>query len=242
MEEPKMQDKVRTGIQTLDEIIGGGIPRGNTVLLAGSCGTGKTIMTQQFLFQGAREGEDGLYISLSEPRKKILRDLEAFTFYDERLVESGKVKIVDIASDARLEGIGLQSTDGMMNLIRRVVEDSQAKRVVVDSITNLVANLGEEDKIRSFIYDLSFQLMYMECTTILISEIPPKEFKYSVYGIEEFIADGVMLITDFERKGELLRAFRVIKMRGVKHSRNTYVLEILKDGINLVPLFKAGIE
>jgi circadian clock protein KaiC len=237
-----MLDKVKTGVQTLDEILGGGIPRGNTVLLAGSCGTGKTILTHQFLFQGARDGEEGIYISLSEPRKKILRDLSAFTFYDEALVDSGKVKIVDIASDARLEGIGLQSADGMMNLIRRVVEDSQAKRVVVDSITNLVANLGDGDKIRSFIYDLSFQLMYMECTTILISEIPPQEFKYSVYGIEEFISDGVMLITDFERKGELLRAFRVIKMRGVKHSRNTYVLEILKDGINLVPLFKAGIE
>lgn len=237
-----MHEKVKTGIQTLDEILEGGIPRGSAVLLAGSCGTGKTILAEQFLFQGAREGEEGIYISLSEPRKKLLRDLEDFTFYDEKLVDSGKVKIVDIASDARLEGIGLQSADGMMNLIRRVVEDSHAKRVVVDSITNLVANLGEEDRIRSFIYDLAFQLMYMECTTILISEIPPQKFTYSVYGIEEFISDGVMLITDFERKGELLRAFRVIKMRGVKHSRNTYVLEILKDGISLVPLFKAGIE
>ena len=84
--------------------------------------------------------------------------------------------------------------------------------------------------------------MYLECTTILISEIPPQVFKYSVYGVEEFIADGVMLMTEFERKGELIRAFQVIKMRGVKHSRNKYVMKILEDGVNLIPLFKAGIE
>jgi len=235
-------ERVKTGIEQLDEILGGGIPKGNSVVLAGACGTGKTIMAQQFIFAGARAGEQGLYLSLSEPKQKIVRDMKDFSFFDTELIEKGMVKIVDIASDARLEGIGLQSADGVMSLIRKVVQESNAKRVVIDSLTALVANIGERDKIRSFIYDIGFQLMYMECTSLLISEVPPKVFQYSVYGVEEFIADGVMLITDFERKGELLRAFQVVKMRGVKHSRNKYVLEILKDGINLIPSFKTGIE
>lgn len=237
-----MQEKLKTGIKTLDEILEGGIPRGHSIILAGSCGTGKTILGQQFLFAGAKEGEIGLYLTLSEPREKMIRNMEDFAFFDEKAVEAGKVKIVDIASDATLQGIGLQSSEGMMSVIRRVIQDSQAKRVVIDSITALASNFANEAKIRDFIYELGFELMYLECTTILISEIPPQVFKYSVYGIEEFIADGVMLMTDFERKGELLRAFQVIKMRGVKHSRNKYVLEILKDGINLVPLFKAGVD
>jgi len=237
-----MYDKVKTGIPILDEILNGGIPKGNSIILAGSSGTGKTILVQQFLFAGVKEGETGLYLSLSEPKKKVIKNMEDFTFFNAKAVEEGKVKIIDVASDARLHGIGLQSVEGMLNLVKKVIQDSGAKRVVIDSITALVANLGEQDKIRSFVYDLGLQLMSMECTTILVSEIPPMTFTYSVYGVEEFIADGVMLVTDFERKGELLRAFQVVKMRGVKHSRNKYVLEILKDGINLIPLFKAGID
>jgi circadian clock protein KaiC len=237
-----MQEKLKTGIKTLDEILQGGIPKGHSVIIAGGCGTGKTILAQQFLFAGAKEGETGVYLSLSEPREKIIKNLEDFTFFERKIVESNKVKIVDISSDARLKGIGLQNPDEIMDLIREIVQETQAKRVVVDSITALAANFGDDVKIRNFIYELGFELMYLDCTTMLISEVPPQVFKYSVYGIEEFIADGVILMTDFERKGELLRAFQVIKMRGVNHSRNKYVLKILEDGINLIPLFKAGIE
>jgi circadian clock protein KaiC len=85
-------------------------------------------------------------------------------------------------------------------------------------------------------------LMYLDCTSILISEIPPLTFKYSMFGVEEFIADGVIMLSEFERKGELLRALQVIKMRGINHSRNKHVMEILREGITLVPMFKAGIE
>ena len=84
--------------------------------------------------------------------------------------------------------------------------------------------------------------MYLECTTLLVSEIPPQTFKYSIFGVEEFIADGVILLTEFERKGDLIRALQVIKMRGINHSRNKHVMEILDDGITLIPLFKAGID
>lgn len=238
-----MQNKLKTGIEALDEILGGGIPDGHTVLLAGSCGTGKTILSQQFIFEGARNNNEiGIYLSLSEPREKIIKNLESFTFFDNKLIDEEKVKIVDISTDARLKGVGVQNQHEMMNLFREVVQDSGAHRVVVDSITSVGGNIGEPTKVRDFIYELGFELNYMGCTTILISEVPPQQFVYSVYGVEEFISDGVILLTEFERKGELIRALQVIKMRGVKHSRNKYVLKILEDGINLVPLFKAGIE
>jgi len=237
-----MQEKLKTGVKTLDEILDGGMPKGHTVIMAGSCGTGKTILTEQFLFAGAKEGETGLYISLSEPKEKIIRNTEDFTFFDKKMLTAGKVKIVDMSTDARLKGVGLSNVEDATTLIREIIEESEAKRVVIDSITALAANFNTDAKVRKFIYDLGADLMYLGCTTILISEIPPQVFKYSVYGIEEFIADGVMLMTEFERKGELIRAFQVIKMRGVKHSRNKYIMKILEDGINLIPLFKAGIE
>jgi circadian clock protein KaiC len=237
-----MRELVDTGIKGLDEILVGGIPRGHSILLAGSCGTGKTVIGQEFLFTGAEKGENGTYISLVEPTDKILKNLTSFTFCNQRLIDEGKVRIVDMTQDVRLKGIEFTNIEGLIGIIRSIIEDNNAKRVVIDSITALCENIGEKNKIRDFILELGFQLMYLECTTLLISEIPPMTFKYSMFGIEEFIADGVILLSDFERKGDLIRSLQVIKMRGVAHSRNKQVMKIMDEGVNLLPMFKAGFE
>jgi len=237
-----MADKVKTGISGLDDILMGGIPRGNCVLLAGSAGTGKTVLSQQFLFKGASSGDNGSYISLVEPADKIIKNMKAFTFYDPKMVTDNNVKVVDMTKDMRLRGLDFDDIAGLVSVIKDIVEDNNSKRVVIDSITALCENIQHKNKIRDFILELGFELMYLECTTILISEISPQTFKYSVYGIEEFIADGVVLLSDFERKGELIRTLQVIKMRGVGHSRNKQVMKIMDEGINLLPMFKAGVE
>jgi len=237
-----MADQLKTGVKGLDDILMGGIPRGHCVLLAGSCGTGKTVMAQQFLFQGANDGERGVYISLVEPTEKIIRNMSNFKFYDQHMVDEGMANIVDMTQDTRLKGIEFTNIEGLLNVLSSIIEDKDATRVVIDSITALCESIGESSKIRDFILELGFQLMYQECTTILISEIPPQTFKYSMFGVEEFIADGVILLSEFERKGELIRALQVIKMRGIAHSRNKHVMKILDEGINLVPMFKAGVE
>jgi KaiC/GvpD/RAD55 family RecA-like ATPase len=239
---PKTTEVLSTGIEGLDNILKGGIPRGHCILLAGSCGTGKTVLCHQFIFNGAKEGERGVYISLAESKEKMIRNLKSFKFFDEKLIEEGMVNIVDITQDARLRGVSLSNVEGLINIIRGIVQDTGSKRVIIDSLTALCENLAEKARIRDFIFELGFQLTYLDCTTVLISEIPPATFVYSVFGIEEFIADGVILLSEFERKGELLRAIQVIKMRGVNHSRNKHVLEIFEDGITVLPMFKAGIE
>ncbi|MBD3388869.1 MAG: AAA family ATPase [Candidatus Altiarchaeales archaeon] len=237
-----MPEQLKTGIEGLDGILEGGIPKGHCVLLAGSCGTGKTVMCQQFLFDGARNGDNGVYISLVEPMEKIIKNMSPFGFYDQKLVDEGKVKIVDMMQDTRLRGIEFNNIEGLLGIIRSIIDDNEAERVVIDSVTALCENIQEKNNIRDFILELGFQLMYQECTTIMISEIPPQTFKYSVFGVEEFIADGVVLLSEFERKGELIRALQVIKMRGVAHSRNKHVMKILDEGINLIPMFRAGVE
>ncbi|MFH1787819.1 MAG: ATPase domain-containing protein [Candidatus Altiarchaeota archaeon] len=235
-----MHEIIKTGIPGLDGILGGGIPRGHTLLLSGSCGTGKTILCEQFLFNGARDGEPGVYIALSEPKEKILKNVDNFKFYDQKLMDNKMVQFVDITTDARLKGLELQNVPGIISLMRNVIEENKAKRVVLDSITHLAEALGGEEKIRDFIFELGLQLSYIDTTMVLISEIPPQKFIYSVFGVEEFIADGVILLTEFERKGDLIRALQVIKMRGVDHSRSKHILKITEEGVNLIPLFKAG--
>lgn len=237
-----MEEALKTGISGLDEVLMGGIPKNNVVLVAGSAGTGKTVLSQQFLFKGAKSGENGVYISLVEPADKIIKNLRNFSFFEQELIDNNNVKVVDMTKDMRLRGFDFDDISSLVEVIKDIIESNDAKRVVLDSITAMCENIGSKTKIRDFILELGFELMYLETTTIMISEVKPQTFQYSVYGIEEFIADGVILLSDFERKGELIRTLQVIKMRGVGHSRNKQVMKIMEEGINLLPMFKAGVE
>ena len=96
--------------------------------------------------------------------------------------------------------------------------------------------------IRDFIFKLGSSLSALNCTTILTSEVPPDSFSFSQYEIEEFIADGILFLGNFERKGDLLRTFQVVKMRGTSHGRSKYILSMdKKNGIELVPMLKSNI-
>jgi len=237
-----MPDVVETGVKGLDDMLLGGIPRGHSVLLAGSCGTGKTVIGFQFLFKGAEKGETGVYISLLEPSDKALKNITALGFYNQKLIDKGALKVAEMTRDVRLRGTDFSDINELISIIRSVIEETKAKRVVIDSLTALCESIGDTKRIRDFVLELGLQLMNLDCTTIMVSEIPPQTFKYSMYGVEEFIADGVILLGDFERKGELVRTLQVIKMRGVAHSRNKQVMKIIDEGVNLMPMFKSEAE
>jgi circadian clock protein KaiC len=237
-----MSDVSKTGIVALDEILIGGIPSGSSVIVAGSAGTGKTVLCQQFLFEGAKTGENGIYFSLVEPSSKMAKNLEGFKFYDPKIMDEGKVRIVDMTQKVRLQGLEFSDIPKLIQIIKSMVDESKAQRVVIDSLTALCENIAERKRIRDFILELGYELMNLKVTTLMISEIPPQTYKYSVYGVEEFIADGVILLSDFERKGDLVRTLQVIKMRSVAHSRNKQVMKILDDGITLIPMFKSEVE
>ena len=237
-----MIEQVKTGIEGLDDILNGGIPRGSAVLVSGSAGTGKTVLCQQFLFNGALAGENGVYISLVETTDSIIKNTKEFTFYDQKSVDEKKVRVVDMTKDIRLRGLDFNDIPELIGIIRDIIEETNAKRVAIDSITAFCQNIGDKEKMRDFVMELGFQLRYLECSSLMVSEIPPQTFTYSVFGIEEFIADGVILLSEFERKGELIRSLQVIKMRGIAHSRNKQVLKIMDEGIRLLPMFKAGVD
>ncbi|MCK5024906.1 MAG: circadian clock protein KaiC, partial [Thermoplasmata archaeon] len=93
---------------------------------------------------------------------------------------------------------------------------------------------------REFILKIGKTLSDRGCTSMLISEISPSAERYSLYGVEEAIADGIVLMGNLERRGDLLRTLQVVKMRGTNHSRAKYVLDLTPAGILLVPLLKGG--
>ncbi|MGC8584527.1 MAG: RAD55 family ATPase [Thermoplasmata archaeon] len=238
--------KCLTGIRGLDTILNGGIPVGNTVLISGSAGTGKTTLSIEFLVHGAIMGEKGLYISVTEDSGKLVENLITYDFFSRENIQKDII-FIDIPEIYEKLGLNklqfnIEDINLLIENIIKIVKEFNIKRVVIDSITSICYRLETEEKIMEFILRLGKALQEFGATTLMISELLPFAKGYSQYGVEEAIADGIILMGNYERRGDLLRTLRVIKMRGTAHSRATYVLELTSIGIMLVPLLKNGGE
>lgn len=234
-----------TGIESLDNILNGGIPQGNTVLLTGSVGTGKTTWAMEFLVNGVRLEENGAFISVTEPIAKLLENMYTFDFFDSSMVKEGKLHLFDLS--VIYDRLGLEERDytvedmdALLGAFEDIVDELAISRLVIDSITAVCFQLQTKPKIRDFIFKLGKFLSVFGCTTILISEVGTGSAQYSVYGVEEAISDGIILLGNIERRGDLLRTLQVIKMRGTAHSRAKYIMDLTTQGTTLTPLLKWG--
>ena len=235
----------KTGIEELDIQLGGGIPVGSTVLIVGSSGSGKTTLCMQYLINGANQGERGVFFTITEPLFKLTKNMEGFGFYNKNLIESGMVNLIDLRIISERLGLDtekytVEDASALLDILRDIADELNVKRLIIDSITALCYRLQTKEMIRDFIFKLGSSLAAMKCTTLLTSEVPPMTFQYSQYGIEEFISDGIIFLGDIERKGDLIRTFQLVKMRGAAHSRTKSAMSIsTKNGVELAPLLKS---
>ena len=243
--ELKKEELCTTGIQEFDTMLGGGIPTGSTALVVGSSGSGKTTLCMQYLINGAKKGERGVFFTITEPLFKLTKNMESFNFYDKKLIESGMVNLIDLRIISERLGLDtekytVEDASALLDILRDIADELNVKRLVIDSITALCYRLQTPEMIRDFIFKLGSSLAAMKCTTLLTSEVPPMKFQYSQYGIEEFISDGIMFLGDLERKGDLIRTFQLVKMRGSAHSRAKSAMSISsQNGVELAPLLRS---
>ena len=219
-------EKVKSGIPGFDDIVKGGIPKGDVILLTGTPGAGKTTFAMQFLAYGARNGEKGLYFTLEESANSIIKQFSIFNSQVSDLIKAGNLKIVEIP---------LIDFDTFKETITAEIEAMSANRVVIDSVTYLQMFFSDVMSIRKGIIEISTILRTHNTQGILIGEIPYGENKLSSFGVEEFAADAVVALYLIEREGTFLRAIRVVKMRGTDHLTKFCPMEITDNGIVIYP-------
>ena len=240
-------ERCPTGIEGLDSILEGGIPRGNMVLVAGSVGTGKTTLCLEFLVRGAERSERSLFLSVTEASQKLIQNLSTFEFFHRDLVENGSLVFVDLPKVYDRLGLGREEMTSeeigiLLRTIRDLVRSLGVQRLVLDSLTSVCYRIRREEQIRDFMLRLGQELKEVGCTSLLVSEIGPLPGRYSLHGVEEAIVDGVILLSNIHRMGDILRVLQIIKMRGTAHSQAQFVIQLTPIGILMAPHLKGGRE
>ncbi|NJE30214.1 KaiC domain-containing protein [Thermococcus sp. 18S1] len=235
-----MVGRVRTGIPGMDEVLHGGIPERNVVLLSGGPGTGKTIFSQQFLWSGIQNGEPGIYVALEEHPLQVRGNMAGFGWDVRKYEEEGLFAMVD----AFTAGVGksreyeryivhdLTDIREFIDVLRTAIKDIGARRVVIDSVTTLYIN--KPAMARSVVMQLKRVLAGLGVTGILVSQISVGERGFGGPGVEHGV-DGIIRLDLDEIDGELKRSLIVWKMRGTSHSMRRHPFEITDNGIVVYP-------
>lgn len=223
-------DKVKTGISGLDEMLYGGIPKGSTVVVMGSFGTGKTTLGLQFLNQGLQEGEKCIYISLEEDKESILADAAAHGWDLQ-----GKM------TAKQLEIVKLEPTDAKVTIQRikselpEFIKKFGASRIVIDSVSLLNMLFDTDHERRSNLFNLAQMVKKTGATLIMTAEVKDDNPFASRDGLIEYVADGVISLRylELQDRHELLLSLRIIKMRRTEHSRKITPYAIGAKGLEV---------
>jgi len=229
-------ERVVTGIPGLDEILHGGIPKRNVVLLSGGPGTGKSIFGQQYLYNGLKLGEPGILVVLEEHPVQVRVSMSQFGWNVRPYEEKGMFAIVDaftagIGEAAKRERYVVRAPDDFQSLVdvlREAIRDIGAVRAVIDSVTTLY--ITKPAMARGMVLQLKKILSGMGCTSILVSQVSVTERGFGGPGVEH-AADGIIRLDLDEIDGELRRSIIVWKMRGTSHSMRRHPFEITDKGM-----------
>lgn len=226
-----MVERTSTGLPELDRILGGGIPTGSMIVLAGPPGTGKTILAQQIAFHVASgERPARYYTTLSEPHAKLLRHLEPFEFFD-RAALGKRVSYLHLTEIAQGVGGGERGLAAVMEEVVESAFEETPSLVVIDS-SKALHHFADEERLREAIFSLASRVAHTGAILMLVGEYTPAELQHSP---EFAVADGIIQVAA-EAHGPVDRRWlRVVKMRGSDYLTGQHTFRITPQGYALFP-------
>lgn len=241
--------QIPTGIDGLDKMLNGGLPYGRCFLICGGPGSGKTILSMQFLYNGAvRHKESGLYVSLDEDRRQLKEEMAGFGWDIEKLEKEGRLAIVDASPIRHMPGevkvgdlwIGKRdfSIVSLIEIIKRYSQKINAKRVVIDPITALTFQYSSVSERRTAILDLFEALNHLGTVNLVTTELRSVVLEREIR-TEEFLANGVIVLHVLVSDNEIVRGIQVEKTRGIAHDDQIRPYKITENGIEVFPQEKS---
>ena len=238
----KVLPKSPTSIQGLDDITGGGLPKGRPTLVCGGAGCGKTLFAMEFLVRGATQyNEPGVFISFEETEKELTANVASLGFDLESLVKRKKIWLENIRVDrTEIEQSGDYDLEGLFIRIHHAIESIKAKRVVLDTIEILLSGLPNPHILRAELQRLLGWLKKKGITTIITAE--RGDGTLTRQGLEEYVSDCVILLDHRVNDQSSIRRLRIVKYRGSTHGTNEYPFLIDEDGFSVLPVTSLGLN
>ena len=233
--------KVRTGIPGFDSVVSGGFRQGQTIVISGPVGSGKTTFGMQFLYAGAKDfDESGIFVTLSQSPSEIKNDFKSFGWDVQKLIEEGKMIIIDARPFKKEEGfIALDESlyrgeplpfMHLTQLILSGIKRIGAKRLVIDSLSVLEMQYTDDFYIKQGLQGMVYALEDQNCTSVLLSELAMSEKTPA----EWYVASGVILIHHVRKGDSMERSIQVVKLRGIKHSEQIFPIKLNEFGMQIL--------
>lgn len=238
--EAKELAKLPTGIIGFDQIANGGIPMGRSTLLSGTAGSGKTVMALQFLLSGVRDyGENGVFVTFEEAPADLMQNVRSFGWDLEGLVAAKKIAVVDATPEPGEETVmsGPYDLSALLARIENGIRSVGAKRVILDAIGALFPQLSDSNIVRRELHRIAAGLRALGVTTLVTMERTTEEGAVGRWGVEEFVADNVILLRNRLEQEKRRRTVEILKFRGATHHKGEYPFTIdSEDGVTIIPL------
>jgi circadian clock protein KaiC len=219
--------RARTGIAGLDALLGEGIPAGASVLVAGSAGLGKTMLSLEALYRAAKDhGERGVFFSFEEPEGRLLEGARLLGWDLAPLVASGLIEIVSVPQPEVMP-------ERQLLMMRARIERSGATRIAIDSLTTLLYKVRDSQVAREKVFQLASLVYNRGAVGFFTTTVPYGTTQISRFGVEETVLDGVIRLDRATRDGVEERTLEVLKLRNTAHAKGRHPFSIGPGGLRI---------
>jgi circadian clock protein KaiC len=222
--------RCKTHIDKLDEILGPGIPWGSSLLIGGVAGTGKTVLSLEFIYRGAQAGEKGILFSFEETEERLRAAAQGLGWDLDSEIERGMVEIVFIPQPDIL-------VEAHLVMMRERIEAMGAKRVVIDSVSVFLHKVNDPQLCREKIFHLCSIVQNAQAVGFFATDIPYGSHQVSRFGVEETVVDGVIILSSTEEGLERQRYIEVYKLRNTAHLKGRHNVVIGQGGLAVFPRY-----